>query len=141
MDSAMQIWPAQCNFGSNKSRFGNSRCRLASGMASITHICNKELASANSYLASAMPIWPQQCRSSLSNASLASAAQLWPQQCNSGLSNAKMESANLDLASTSAYLGGDGHMDGRTGRTDFPVFYRTLSPPVPSGAAAQKWHC
>ena len=27
-------------------------------------------------------------------------------------------------------------MDGRTDR--FPLFYRTLSPPVPSGAAAQK---
>ena len=35
-----------------------------------------------------------------------------------------------------------GHMDGQTDiQTDVqipPVFYRTLSPPVPSGAAAQK---
>ena len=37
---------------------------------------------------------------------------------------------------------GTGQMDGRTdGQMDgqiLPVFYRTLSPPVPSGAAAQK---
>ena len=69
MDSAMKIWPELCDFGFNKCRFGIRKCRFASGMASIAHICNKELASANQTL-------PQQSISGLSNANLATAMQI-----------------------------------------------------------------
>ena len=69
MDSEMQIWPDQCNFGFSKCRFVFRKCRLASGMALITHICNKELASANQSL-------PQKFISGLSNINLVTAMQI-----------------------------------------------------------------